>query len=85
MIIAGLLGLKVLVAALGIGTAALIVWHMFAPRGEVGSSPGVNLDLEKLEEEYQQRFDEPVVDLSSLQAKAEKIQRARRRGQGTDR
>ena len=73
MIIAGLLGLKVLVAALGIGTAALIVWHMFAPRGEVDLSPGVNLDLEKLEEEYQQRFDEPVVDLSSLQAKAGKF------------
>ena len=73
MIIAGLLGLKVLVAGLGIGAAAFVGWHMFSPRKKVDSGPVVNLDLEKLEQEYLQRFDEPVADLSSLQAMAEKF------------
>ncbi len=73
MIITGLLGLKVLVVALGIGAAVFVGWHMFTPRGEVDLSPDVNHDLEKLEKEYQQRFGEPVADLSSLQAKTKKI------------
>jgi uncharacterized protein YhaN len=72
MIIAGLMSLKFLVAALGVGAAALVGWRMFAPRKEVESGPVVNLDLEKLEKEYKQRFGEPVADLSSLQAKADK-------------
>lgn len=75
MIIAGMLGLKVLVAALGVGTAALLLWNMFAPRKEVDSGSVVNLDLEKLEQEYLQRFGEPIADLSSLQAKADKFNR----------
>ena len=72
MIVAGLMGLDVLVAALGVGAAAFVGWHMSSPRKEVEPGPVVNVDLEKLETEYLQRFDEPIADLSSLQAKAEK-------------
>ena len=72
MIVAGLMGLDVLVAVLGVGAAAFVGWHMSSPRKKVEPGPVVNVDLEKLETEYLQRFDEPIADLSSLQAKAEK-------------
>ncbi|MFP6874360.1 MAG: hypothetical protein VCA55_12740, partial [Verrucomicrobiales bacterium] len=74
-IITGLLGGKILAAALGIGTAALVAWHIFSSRGNVDSSQGADIELEKLDQEYQQRFGDPIADLSSLQAMAEKFNR----------
>ncbi|MFP6649980.1 MAG: hypothetical protein VB817_10985, partial [Pirellulaceae bacterium] len=57
----------------GVIAILLVVGHLWLSRQETGVDPGASAEWERLAEEYQRRFGEPLADLASLEAKREKF------------
>jgi len=76
MVVASITGLaswSIVSVLTGVIAILLVVGHLWLSRQETGVDPGASAEWERLAEEYQRRFDEPLADLASLEAKREKF------------
>jgi len=71
--IAALASWSIVSVLTGVIAILLVAGHLWVSRQEAATEPGDSAELERLAEEYQRRFDEPLADLASLKAKREKF------------
>lgn len=76
MVVASITGLaswSIVSILTGVIAILLVVGHLWLSRQETGVDPGASAEWERLAEEYQRRFGEPLADLASLEANRDKF------------